>query len=267
MIIVNYRSSSGPAYGLLEDSTVYTLAGKDPFGPLQKGAGVGRLEALELLPPVRPGKIIALGRNYAEHAKEHNAEVPTQPLLFLKAPSSVIGPGHPIVLTPLSQQVEYEAELAVVIGRRCKAVAEAEAWRVVLGVTCANDVTARDLQRSDGQWTRSKSFDTFCPLGPYIVTHLSPDQLGHLDVICRVERGQAEAQVRQHGNTADMIFKIPALIAYITAVMTLEPGDVILTGTPAGVGPLESGDRVEIEVEQVGVLSNPAIESVQLSWK
>ena len=262
MIIVQYRSPSGPAYGLLEDDTVYSLAGQDIFGPLHPGAAVGPVGGLELLPPVWPGKIVALGRNYAEHAREHAADVPTQPLIFLKAPSSVIGPGQPIVLPPLSQRVEHEAELAVVIGKRCKAVAQVDAWQVVSGVTCANDVTARDLQRSDGQWARGKSFDTFCPLGPYLVTHLSPERLDHLEVKCRVTGpppGGAGVQVRQHGNTSEMIFKIPTLIAYITAVMTLYPGDVILTGTPAGVGPLHSGDTLEVEIEQVGVLSNPVI--------
>jgi 2-keto-4-pentenoate hydratase/2-oxohepta-3-ene-1,7-dioic acid hydratase in catechol pathway len=259
MIIVHYQSQSGPAYGLLKDSLVYELAGNDIFAlPKEKvpeaGALAGRLDTLQLLPPVWPGKVVALGRNYIEHAREHGAEVPQQPLIFLKAPSSVIGPGQPIVLTPLSEQVEYEAELAVVIGRRCKAVPVENAWDVVLGVTCANDVTARDLQRRDGQWARSKSFDTFCPLGPYLVTHLLPEQLERLDVLCRVN-----GQVRQQGNTAEMVFKIPCLIAYITAVMTLLPGDVIMTGTPAGVGPLHSGDVVEVEVESVGLLRNPVI--------
>jgi 2-keto-4-pentenoate hydratase/2-oxohepta-3-ene-1,7-dioic acid hydratase in catechol pathway len=251
MIIVHYKSPSGHAYGLLEGALVYTLAGSDIFGPLQKEAAVGPLDALDSLPPVWPGKIIALGRNYAEHAKEHGADAPTQPLIFLKAPSSVIGPGQTIALTPLSQRVEHEAELTVVIGRRCKDVAETDAWGVVLGVTCANDVTARDLQYSDGQWARGKSFDTFCPLGPHIVTHLSPEQLDHLEIVCRVN-----GQERQRGNTAEMLFKIPYLIAYITAVMTLYPGDVILTGTPAGVGPLQSGDTVEVEIEHVGALRN-----------
>ncbi len=258
MILVHYAISSGSAYGLLGEGTVYKLAGDTIFGPLHKGARVGPLEAVKLLPPVWPGKIIALGRNYAEHAKEHGAEAPTQPLIFLKAPSSVIGPEQPITLTPLSQRVEHEAELAVVIGQRCKHVAEVEAWSVVLGVTCANDVTARDIQRSDGQWARGKSFDTFCPLGPVIVTHLSPQEIGNLNVVCRVSNAGGE-QVRQRGNTSEMIFKIPYLIAYITAAMTLYPGDVILTGTPAGVAPLQSGDIVQVEIESVGTLRNPVV--------
>lgn len=252
MIIVRYHSTPGPTYGLLEHDIVYQLVGDNPYGPLQKGAAIGPPDTLNLLAPVQPGKIIALGRNYAAHAHEHNAEIPAQPLIFLKAPSSVIGPGQPIELPPISQRVEHEAELAIVIGKRCKAVTEAQAWKVVLGVTCGNDVTARDLQRSDGQWARAKSFDTFCPLGPWIVTHLLPEQLNQLDIICRVN-----GQARQRGNTRDMIFKLPCLIAYITAVMTLEPGDVILTGTPAGVGPLGNTDVVEVEIEHVGTLRNP----------
>ncbi len=250
--IMRYQSAIGPAYGLLEGNIVYDLIGQDIFSPLQKGAAIGPIDELALLPPVQAGKIIALGRNYAEHAKEHNADVPTQPLIFLKAPSSVIGPGQPIQLTPLSQRIEHEAELVVVIGKQCKAVAEAKAWSVVLGVTCGNDVTARDLQRSDGQWARGKSFDTFCPLGPYIVTGLPPEQIDNLSIVCRVN-----GEIRQNGNTQQMIFKLPHLIAYITAVMTLYPGDVLMTGTPAGVGPLQHGDVVEVDIEHVGVLRNP----------
>lgn len=252
MIIVRYQSATGPAYGLLEHDIVYQLVGDNPYGSLQKGAAIGPVDMLNLLAPVQPGKIIALGRNYAAHAHEHNAEIPAQPLIFLKAPSSVIGPGQAIELPAFSQRVEHEAELAIVIGKRCKAVTEDKAWEVVLGVTCGNDVTARDLQRSDGQWARAKSFDTFCPLGPGIVTHLLPEQLNQLEIICRVN-----GQPRQRGNTRDMIFKLPYLIAYITAVMTLEPGDVILSGTPAGVGPLVNNDVVEVEIEHVGTLCNP----------
>jgi len=249
MLIVRYQAKSGPAYGVVDKNIVYEL--ENIFGPPHIGPKVGSVDAVQVLPPVQPGKIVALGRNYAEHAKEHQADVPEQPLIFLKAPSSVIGPGQSIQLTPLSQRVEHEAELAVVIGQQCKAVTEDKAWEMVLGVTCANDVTARDLQRADGQWARGKSFDTFCPLGPFIITHLSPEKIGQLEIICRVN-----GQARQHGNTNQMIFKIPYLIAYITAVMTLYPGDVILTGTPAGVSPLQNGDVVEIDIENVGALRN-----------
>jgi 2-keto-4-pentenoate hydratase/2-oxohepta-3-ene-1,7-dioic acid hydratase in catechol pathway len=252
MLIVQHRSSHGPTFSILEDDILYDWHGASIFDSPEKGSARGRLEAQDLLPPVWPGKVIGVGRNYAGHAQEHGASRPTQPLIFLKAPSSVIAAGQAILLPPLSQQVEHEAELAVVIGRRCKAVSEAQAWDVVGGVTCANDVTARDLQRSDDQWARAKSFDTFGPLGPYLVTHLSPAQLKQLSITCRVN-----GQLRQHSSTAQMIFDIPTLIAYVTAAMTLYPGDVILTGTPAGVGALTHGDRVQVEIEQVGVLHNP----------
>jgi 2-keto-4-pentenoate hydratase/2-oxohepta-3-ene-1,7-dioic acid hydratase in catechol pathway len=196
-------------------------------------------------------KIVAVGRNYAAHAAEHGNEVPSQPLIFLKPPSAVIGPGESIICPPQSAQVEHEAELAVVIGRRARRVAAADAWEHVLGYTCANDVTARDLQRSDGQWSRAKGFDTFAPLGPWIVTELDPTDL---NVACRVN-----GQVKQQASTADMVFKIPVLIEYITAAMTLEPGDVVLTGTPEGVSPIQPGDEVEVEVDGIGVLRNPVV--------
>jgi 2-keto-4-pentenoate hydratase/2-oxohepta-3-ene-1,7-dioic acid hydratase in catechol pathway len=251
MIIIRYQSISGPAFGSVENHVVYALEG-DVFGQFGKGREVGALEDVKLLAPLLPGKIVALGRNYAEHAKEHGADIPTEPLLFLKATSAVIGPDEKIVLTPLSQQVEHEAELVLVIGKRAKNVPEENAWDYVLGVTCGNDVTARDLQRRDGQWARSKSFDTFCPLGPWIVTHLKPEDIGDLGVTCRVN-----GAMRQMGATREMIFTPARLIAYITAAMTLLPGDVIMTGTPAGVSPLKAGDVVEVEVEGIGVLRNP----------
>ena len=253
MVIIRYSSTAGPAYGLVENHVVYALEG-DVFGAFQKGKEVGRLENVTLLAPLQPGKIMAIGRNYAEHAREHGADIPREPLLFLKATSAVIGPDEPIVLTPLSEQVEHEAELALVIGKRAKNVPEDKAWEIVLGVTCSNDVTARDLQRSDGQWSRAKGFDTFCPLGPWIVTHLKPEDIGDLGITCRVN-----GAMKQIGSTRDMIFPPARLIAHITAAMTLFPGDVIMTGTPAGVGPLKAGDVVEVEVEGIGVLRNPVV--------
>ena len=253
MIIIRYLSDAGPVYGLAESHVVYALEG-DVFGSFHKGQEIGPLEEVKLLAPVAPGKIVALGRNYAEHAREHGSEVPKEPLLFLKAPSAVIGPDEPIVLTPLSHQVEHESELALVIGKRAKNVPEDKAWEYVLGVTCANDVTARDLQRSDGQWARAKSFDTFGPLGPWIVTHLRPQDICDLGVTCRVN-----GQMRQMASTREMMFGPARLVAHITAAMTLWPGDIILTGTPAGVGPLKAGDVVEVEVEGIGVLRNPVI--------
>jgi 2-keto-4-pentenoate hydratase/2-oxohepta-3-ene-1,7-dioic acid hydratase in catechol pathway len=253
MIIIRYQSAHGPVYGLVENHIVYTLEG-DVFGQCGKGREVGELADVKLLAPVMPGKIVALGRNYAEHAKEHGAEVPQEPLLFLKATSAVIGPDEPIVLTPLSQRVEHESELVLVIGKQAKHVPEEKAWEYVLGVTCGNDVTARDLQRSDGQWSRAKGFDTFCPLGPWIVTHLKPEEIGDLGISCRVN-----GAMKQMASTRDMIFSPARLIAHITQAMTLYPGDLIMTGTPAGVGLLNAGDTVEVEVEGIGVLRNSVV--------
>ena len=253
MVIIRYQSANGPAFGLVENHVVYALEG-DVFGPFGKGREVGELQDVKLLAPVAPTKIIALGRNYAEHAREHGAAVPQEPLLFLKATSAIIAPDEPIVTTPLSQDVEHEAELVVVMGKRARHVPEDKAWEYVLGVTCGNDVTARDLQNRDGQWARSKSFDTFCPLGPWIVTHLKPDDIGDLGIACRVN-----GAMKQMGTTGDMIFPPARLIAYITQAMTLYPGDIIMTGTPAGVSPIQAGDTVEVEIEGIGVLRNPVI--------
>lgn len=212
---------------------------------------VGRplpLSAVKLLAPCRPGKILAIGRNYAEHAAEHGAAVPSEPLLFLKPPSAVIGPEEAINLPALSQQVEHESELVVVIGKRARHLRPEDALGCVLGYTCGNDVTARDLQRRDGQWSRAKGFDTFCPLGPWIETDLDPaDQW----VRCIVN-----GRLRQEGHTSQLVFGIATLLAYASAVMTLEPGDVLMTGTPAGVGPLAPGDVVEVSVSGIGVLRN-----------
>lgn len=196
-----------------------------------------------------PGKIIGIGRNYKEHVKELNNPMPAEPVIFLKAPSSVIASGEAVVLPPESQRVEHEGEIAVVIGRRIKRATPEEARAAVLGVTCANDVTARDLQRKDPCFSRAKSFDTFCPLGPAILT--DPD-LEDLEVVTRVN-----GEERQRGHVRDMTWGIVDLVVYASRMMTLEPGDVLLTGTPAGVGPLVDGDQVEVEVSGVGVLRNP----------
>ncbi|HIE38781.1 MAG TPA: FAA hydrolase family protein [Anaerolineae bacterium] len=250
--IVRYAAKPGPRWGLLtHDDVVRELRG-DPFGVWEPGPEVGPLAEVALLAPVLPSKILCVGRNYPAHAAEHGSEVPAEPLLFFKPPSAVIGPGGPILLPPQSAQVDYEAELAVVIGRSCRNVRPEEAWEYVGGVTCANDVTARDLQRRDGQWTRAKGFDTFCPVGPWVVVGLSEAEVADLVVVCRVN-----GIVRQRGHTSEMAFSPTDLIAYSSAVMTLEPGDLLLTGTPAGVGPLRPGDVVEVEVEGIGVLSNP----------
>ena len=255
MRIVRFIAGDQPAYGLVENDTLFRLEGS-PFGSFARGAPIGPLDHVELLAPCRPTKIVAIGRNYAEHAKEHQAEVPVEPLIFLKPPSAILAHNQAIILPPQSNQVEHEAELAVVIGARAKNVSQVEAWSCVLGVTCANDVTARDLQRSDGQWSRAKGFDTFCPLGPWITIGLEPEQIGSLGITCRVN-----GQTRQSGNTRDLVFGIPRLIAHISAAMTLEPGDVILTGTPAGVGPLADGDTVEVEIDAIGGLRSRVIKA------
>jgi 2-keto-4-pentenoate hydratase/2-oxohepta-3-ene-1,7-dioic acid hydratase in catechol pathway len=216
-----------------------------PLGP------VGR-EGLALLAPVLPGKIVGIGRNYVEHAREMDNPVPSEPLLFLKAPSSLIGPGAPVVLPLESQRVEYEGEIAVVLRRRLRRATAEEALAAVLGVTAACDVTARDLQRKDATFARAKSFDTFCPLGPAILIGADPGSLGDLTVVTRLN-----GEERQRGHTREMVFGIADLLVYTSRMMTLEPGDIILTGTPGGVGPLAGGDRIEVEVSGAGVLANP----------
>jgi 2-keto-4-pentenoate hydratase/2-oxohepta-3-ene-1,7-dioic acid hydratase in catechol pathway len=193
-----------------------------------------------------------VARNYADHAAEMGGEVPAEPMIFLKPSTAVVGPEASIRIPPQSQQVEHEAELAVVIGRLCKDVPVERVPEVVLGYTCANDVTARDLQARDGQWGRAKGFDTFCPIGPWIVTDIDPDDLA---IDCEVNE-----QIRQDGNTADMVRSVRELVAWISSVMTLIPGDVILTGTPAGVGPLRHGDLVTVTIEGIGTLDNTVVE-------
>jgi 2-keto-4-pentenoate hydratase/2-oxohepta-3-ene-1,7-dioic acid hydratase in catechol pathway len=196
-----------------------------------------------------PSKIVCVGRNYAEHAKELGNAVPERPLLFFKPPSAIIGPGEAIILPPASSRVEHEAEIGVVIGRRLRHADRAGAEAGIRGFTCVNDVTARDLQKTDGQWARAKGFDTFCPVGP--------DVVGGLDWRTLEVIGRVNGEERQRGATSQMLFDIPSLLVYISGVMTLEPGDLVATGTPAGVGPLAPGDVVEVEIPGVGILSNP----------
>ncbi len=202
---------------------------------------------------MNPSKIVCVGRNYAAHARELGNPVPERPLLFLKPASAVIGDGEAIVLPRASSRVEHEAEIGVVVGRRLRRAHADEAHAAVRGIVCANDVTARDLQQTDGQWTRAKGFDTFCPVGPEHLVAPS-DDLAALEVVGRVNGVE-----RQRGHARDMVFGIPALLAYISTVMTLEPGDLVLTGTPDGVGPLVPGDVVEVEIPGVGVLRNPVV--------
>ena len=208
------------------------------------------LNTADLLPPVTPSKIVCVGRNYREHAKELGNEAPAEPLLFFKPPSSLLKPGGTILLPAASERVDFEGELALVIGERTHKLQPDSDWRpVIRGYTLANDVTARDLQKKDGQWTRAKGFDTFCAVGPIVSDEIAPE--AGVTIETRVN-----GELRQQGSTADFIFPIPDLLAYITAAFTLEPGDLILTGTPAGVGPLTPGDRVDVWIAGVGVLSN-----------
>jgi 2-keto-4-pentenoate hydratase/2-oxohepta-3-ene-1,7-dioic acid hydratase in catechol pathway len=206
-----------------------------------------------LLPPCAPTKIVCVGRNYAEHAKELGNEVPPEPLIFLKPPSSLIASGDSIVYPKLSQRVDFEGELGVIIGQRARNIQRADAAACILGYTCVNDVTARDLQKKDGQWTRGKGFDTFCAVGPCLIPR------GEVDFAKLHIRTLVDGAVKQDGKPAEMIFGIDEIIAYITAFMTLEPGDLIATGTPPGVGPLQPGSKVQIDIAGIGVLENAVV--------
>jgi 2-keto-4-pentenoate hydratase/2-oxohepta-3-ene-1,7-dioic acid hydratase in catechol pathway len=250
MRIARVARPSGPVFVEVVDDHAVLLDGH-PFGPLRRTDQVAPLSDVRLLAPMIPTKILCVGKNYADHAKEMGGEVPTEPLIFSKPATAVIGPGDQIVLPRLSQEVHHEAELAIVIGRLTRNVAVEQAREAVFGFTCANDVTARDLQRSDGQWTRAKGFDTFCPLGPWIETDLDP---AAVRLRCTVN-----SDVRQDGTTADLVFDIAQLVAFCAAFATLLPGDVILTGTPAGVGELHDGDVVTVSVDGIGDLTNTCV--------
>lgn len=253
MRFVRYQFQEGePEYGWLLDGQIGSLKG-DVFGDFQRlKANIPREDVL-LLPPVQPSKVICVARNFSAHAAEHGSLVPDVPALFFKPPSSLIGPQEAIVLPPQSHRVEQEAELAVVIGKQGRWIAPEEVNNHILGYTIANDVTERFFQGEDLHWTRGKGFDTFCPLGPWIETEFDPaDAL----ISCRVN-----GELRQMASTRDMVFQIDQLIAFASSFMTLEPGDVILTGTPEGVAPLADGDEVEITIEGIGSLINPVKKS------
>ncbi|MGH9901612.1 MAG: fumarylacetoacetate hydrolase family protein [Pyrinomonadaceae bacterium] len=250
------HTSHEPRYGLIEGPQVFPLEGS-PFDAPDSPDALSRTRAhppvalseVQLLAPVTPSKIVCVGRNYRDHAAELGNPMPDEPLLFLKPPSAVVGHEGVIELPEVSRRVEHEGELAVVIGRRCRRLSEgADPLHYVLGYTCINDVTARDIQRQDVQFTRGKSFDTFCPVGPFVVNGLDPAD--------RLVETRVNGETRQSGRTSQMAFPVPYLIRYISHVMTLEPGDLISTGTPAGVGPLLDGETVEVEVEGVGTLRN-----------
>jgi 2-keto-4-pentenoate hydratase/2-oxohepta-3-ene-1,7-dioic acid hydratase in catechol pathway len=256
--IARFTNGEDPRYAVVEgeagSETLAVISGDPLFQTVQLTGERIPLDGdgVRLLAPVIPrSKVVAVGRNYAEHAAEMGNEVPKEPLLFFKPNTSVIGPGDPIVLPSQSSNVHFEGELAIVIGRLCKDVPPERVSEVVLGYTIANDVTARDLQKLDGQWARAKGFDTFCPLGPYLVTDIDPSDLRLTTKV--------NGKTLQDGRTSQLIHDITAIVTYVTAAFTLLPGDVILTGTPAGVGPIVEGDRVEVEIEGMGVLSNPVV--------
>lgn len=250
MRLLRFRHGDRIATGVSEggDDIVRVLAGTFFEDPVPTGEEVSLAE-LQLLAPVLPSKLVCVGKNYAAHAAEFGMTVPEEPLLFLKPSTAIIGPFDPIRLLPVSHRVDFEGELAVVIGRLAREIRAEDAYRVILGYMCANDVTLRDLQRTDDQWARAKGFDGSCPIGPWIETDLDPNDA--------TIQTRLNGDVRQSGSTTDMVYGVATLIEYITSFMTLLPGDAILTGTPEGVGALGDGDVVEVEVDGVGTLANP----------
>jgi 2-keto-4-pentenoate hydratase/2-oxohepta-3-ene-1,7-dioic acid hydratase in catechol pathway len=251
MKIVRFKAGDDIAYGVADAEGVLVYRGS-PFVAWEPTETVVPWDAVHLLAPVLPTKVIAVGRNYVDHADEQSVPVPEEPMIFLKPATSVVGPEANVVYPSISNEVHHEAELAVIISKVARYVNAEDASSYIMGYTAANDVTARDLQRKDGQWARAKGFDTFCPLGPAIETELDP--LERLAVICRVN-----GEVRQAGFTSDMVFGVAEIIEYVSVVMTLLPGDVILTGTPSGVGAVEPGDVMEVEIDGIGTLLNRVV--------
>lgn len=256
MRIARFVVDNDPMYGIVEGedgNEVVTVIKGDPFfNGVETTTIKYPLADVRLVAPIIPrSKVIGVGRNFAEHARELGNEVPVHPLLFLKPNTSVVGPNEPIVMPEFSEEVSFEAELCVVIGRICKDVPEDRVDEVVFGYTCGNDLTARDVQKTDGQWARAKGFDTSAPLGPWIETELDPDDL--------TIQGRLNGELRQDGNTNQMVRSVRELVSIVSQAFTLLPGDVIMTGTPAGVGLLTEGDRYEVEIEGIGRLSNPVV--------
>jgi 2-keto-4-pentenoate hydratase/2-oxohepta-3-ene-1,7-dioic acid hydratase in catechol pathway len=249
----------GPVYAAVVDRAgvlwaVSSIAApeEDPLAGVQPSFQAAPLETFQILPPVRPSKIVCVGRNYRDHAAELGNDVPKEPLLFLKPPSALLAPGGVIQMPALSQRIDFEGELAIVIGRRCRNLSAGDDLRpYIRGYVLVNDVTARDIQKSDGQWTRGKGFDTFCPCGPIVSDEIDPAFGDPVTITTHLN-----GELRQTGSTADLIFSIPELLVYITACMTLEPGDLIPTGTPAGVGPMKAGDRVHVAIPGLSALTN-----------
>ncbi|MFD9858137.1 fumarylacetoacetate hydrolase family protein [Streptomyces alboflavus] len=262
MRIARFSIDGNVAFGAVEgeappgstEGLVLDIIKGIPFADFELSGTKVPLSKVRLLPPVLPNKIVGIGRNYADHARELGNEIPDTPVAFFKPSTSVCGPGDPVEYPSFSREVHYEAELAVVIGRMCREVPRERVADVILGYTCANDVTARDIQRSENQWSRAKGFDTSCPLGPWVETDIDLARAADLTLQCTVNGEQ-----RQLGRTSDMIHPIEDLIVHITEAMTLLPGDVILTGTPAGVGPLNVGDEVAVTIEGIGTLTNKVI--------
>jgi 2-keto-4-pentenoate hydratase/2-oxohepta-3-ene-1,7-dioic acid hydratase in catechol pathway len=250
MRLLRFRHGDRIATGVADshDDTVRVLAGTFFEDPLPTGEEL-LLDEVQLLAPVLPSKLVCVGRNYGAHAAEWNLTVPDEPLLFLKPSTAVVGPNDPITLLPISRRIDFEGELVVVIGRLAKDIRAEDAYRVILGYTCGNDVTLRTLQKTDDQWARAKGFDGSAPLGPWIETDLDPNDV--------VVEARLNGEVRQHASTTDMVFGVATLIEYITSFMTLLPGDAIMTGTPEGAAKLGAGDVIEIEIEGVGTLANP----------
>jgi 2-keto-4-pentenoate hydratase/2-oxohepta-3-ene-1,7-dioic acid hydratase in catechol pathway len=256
--IARYTTGEDPTYGIVHgepgQEVVAEIQGDPLYQPVVPTGVQVPLADVRLLAPVIPrSKVIGIGKNYADHAAEMGGEAPAEPLMFLIPNTAVVGPGDPVVLPRQTSEVHYEGELAVVIRRICKDVPPERVKDVVYGYACANDVTARDLQRTDGQWARAKGFDTFCPLGPWIETDLDPADLELTTTV--------NDAVRQQSRTSLLLHDVPALVSYVSAVMTMLPGDVLLTGTPDGIGPLERGDQVSVTIEGIGTLSNRVVDS------
>jgi 2-keto-4-pentenoate hydratase/2-oxohepta-3-ene-1,7-dioic acid hydratase in catechol pathway len=252
MKLVRFETHGRVAHGVLDQDVISELAGT-AYEVLHTTGTKHRLNDVTLLAPCEPSKVVAVGLNYRDHANELGFPIPDNPIIFLKPPTSVIGPGAAIRLPSMSSRVDYEAELGIVIKRQVSCISEREANDCILGFTCANDVTARDLQKIDNQWTRAKGFDTFCPIGPWIKTDLNPADTA---VECFVNNER-----KQSSRTSQLIFPISTLVSFISQVMTLLPGDLIITGTPAGIGPLKAGDEVEVRIEGIGSLKNPVLQT------
>lgn len=246
MRYLRFQKDGEPKYGILQDDNAIVELRGDFLSEETKNAH--RLSEVKLLAPCQPTKIVAVGLNYSDHAKELNLAVSPEPILFLKPSTSIIGPEEKICYPAVCQQLDYEGELALVIKKQCRFIKPEQAQEYILGYTCFNDVTARDLQKKDGQWTRAKSFDTFGPIGPWIVNGIEPDNL-HLEL-------KLNGEIKQASTTKNLIFAVPTLVSFISQVMTLLPGDVITTGTPPGVGPMKVNDMVEVSIEHIGILKN-----------